>query len=216
MNTPARFGTLLYISLLLVACSNSGSLQAKYPFPIATPPSNVMVAKYQNIKHDLSPLPAYRFRIQIPKDWKTVDTYISEEPKKDELADVAVFRQSGAWIHDALAPINGEISVSVINVSGSTLSPADWLDKTLQKNAKGFTLIQKRVSPSAYGQVPDMLLTYKSGSDALVSRIMAFRTGNKMFVITGSDTADEYPVNAEVFNVAISSFRLDAIDEKKK
>lgn len=207
-----RSAILIYASLLLVACSQ-GTLESKLPFPIAIPSSTIIATKYQNIKHDLSPLPAYRFRIQIPKDWKTLDTFISQEPKPNQLADVAVFRQSGAWIHDALAPINGEISVSVMNVSGSTLSPADWLENTLQKNAKGFKMIQKRLSPSSFGEVPDLLMTYTSGKDVLVSRMMAFRLDDKIFIITGSDTAEEYPENADTFNVAISSFRLDRIEK---
>ncbi len=195
------------LGLALVGCANSKSA---LPFPTALPSADILENQYQRLNHDLSSLPDYRFRIQIPKDWKTLDTHIDEEPAPGELADVAVFRQPGSWMTDAKAPINAEISVSVVNVSGSTLSPADWLQKVLQKNANGFTTIKKRISPSARGEVPDVLITYTAGTESIVSRMMAFRsTGNRMFVITGSDTLKEYPENADAFNVAISTFRLN-------
>ncbi len=201
----------------MVGCAGANNPSAEnLPFPTTLPKQSDLELKYQNISHDLSPLPAYRFRIQIPKDWKTLDTKISEEPIKDALADVAVFRQPGVWMTDLTAPINGEISVSVVNVSGSTLSPADWLQKVLQKNAKGFTVINKQLSPSASGEVPDVLITYPTGGDVIVSRMMAFRSGARMFVITGSDTAKEYPENAEAFYVAISSFRLESAGKTVK
>lgn len=202
---------VLVVSITLTACSGAYSAPGKdVPFPTNLPSEEDLTARYQPLQHDLSPLAAYHFRIEIPKDWKTLDTTIKEEPAKDALADVAVFRQPGAWMNDPTAPINGEISVSVVNVSGSTLSPADWLQGVLKKNAKGFTVINKQLSPSASGEVPDVLIQYTSGNELLLSRMMAFRNGNRMFVITGSDTAKEYKDNAEAFFVAISTFRLDS------
>ena len=198
------------LTLLLAACSGVNTVSTEYPFPTAMPSGAVLDSQYQALKHDLSPLPQYRFRIQIPNDWKTLDTKIEKEPAKDALADVAVFRQPGVWMKDPTAAINGEVSVSVVNVSGSTLSPADWLQKILQKNVKGFVTLNKRSSPSAPGEVPDVLIKYTAGNDTIISRMMAFKSGNRMFVITGSDTAKEYPQNAEAFNVAISTFRLDS------
>jgi hypothetical protein len=147
--------------------------------------------------------------MEIPKDWKTLDTKIEKEPEQDGLADVAVFREQGDWMNDPSAAIKAEISVSVVNVSGSTLTPADWLQKILKKNVKDFVMINKRLSPSASGEVPDILIKYTAGSDVFVSRMMVFKSGNRMFVITGSDTAKDYPKNAQVFNVAISTFHLE-------
>jgi hypothetical protein len=209
MNLFSRTIALLSLSVFVTACAAAESKDL--PFPTVLPSDDVLNSQYQRLNHDLSPLPEYHFHIQIPNGWKTLDTKIETTPDKDDLADVAVFRQSGAWITDPTAPINGEISVSVINVSGSTLSPADWLQNILEKNAKGFTMVDKHLSPSAKGEVPDVLITYVSGADKLVSRMMAFRTGNRMFVITGSDTAKEYPQNAEAFNVAIATFKLDQV-----
>ena len=198
------------LTLVLAACSGSNTVSTEFPFPTAMPSADVLEKEYQSLKHDLSPLPQYRFRMEIPVDWKTLDTKIEKEPAQDGLADVAVFRQQGDWMKDPKAPIKGEISVSVVNVSGSTLSPADWLQKILQKNAKGFVMINKRSSPSASGEVPDVLIKYIAGNDVIVSRMMAFKSGNRMFVITGSDTAKEYPQNAQAFNVAISTFHLES------
>lgn len=206
-----RITVVVMLGLFLGACSGQNTQALKYPFPTTLPSGKVLEENFQALHHDLSPLPAYRFRIQIPKDWKVIDTRITKAPAKDAgPSDVAVFRQPGAWMTDATSPIKGEISVSVVNVSGSMQSPSDWLQAKLQKNAKGFTLVSKREVPSASGPVADMLITYIDDSQTLVSRMMAFRSGSNMFILTGSDTADEYPQNAEAFYVAITTFRLDS------
>lgn len=199
---------VLCATAMLSACSGISSISGAYPFPTELPTLETLNTNYQNLTHDLSPLPSYHFRIQVPQGWKTLDTALKTEPAKDDLADVAVFRQPGEWMNDAAAQINGEISVSVVNVSGSTLSPRDWLEGILQKNVKGYKVINKRVSPSAAGEVPDVLIQYTAGDEVIVSRMMAFKSGSRMFIITGSDAASEYEKNAEAYNVAISSFRL--------
>lgn len=195
----------LSIALFLTAC---GTALSSLPFPTTLPSGETLDQNYKGIIHDLSPLETYHFRMQVPKDWITLDTSIKEEPALNALTDVAIFRQPGSWSTDPLAPIDGEISVSVVNVSGSTLSPRDWLDGILKKNSGAYTIVNKRSSPSAAGEVPDLLIKYDAGDETIVSRMMAFKSGSRMFVITGSDTAAEYPQNAEAFNVAISSFRL--------
>ncbi|UPA23108.1 hypothetical protein K8942_02745 [Candidatus Peribacteria bacterium] len=208
MMSFTRSAFLVAATLLMTACGSGTVDESAFPFPTEQVSDETLQSSYQMLEHDLSPLPAYHFRMQVPNGWKTLDTALTEEPEKDQPADVAVFRQAGPWMSDPLAPINGEIAVSVVNVSGSTLSPAAWLEGVLQKNAKGYTLIKKRVVPSSHGDMSDVLITYTSGGETLVSRMMAMRSGDKMFIVTGSDTAAEYANTADAFNVAISTFRL--------
>ena len=197
--------------LALSACTGANTLSAKYPFPTTLPSGQVLDEKYQRLNHDLSPIADYHFRIQIPNGWKTLDAKITQEPQKNSgPSDVAIFREPGDWMTNPTGAIRGEVSVSAVNVAGIKDSPSDWLLHTLQKNAKGFTLVQKRESPSAAGPVSDVLITYLNDDQLLVSRMMAFRSGDRMFVITCSDAADGYAKNAQAFNVAISTFRLDS------
>lgn len=214
--TFSRFARTLpfVLTFALVACG--GVIGASYPFPTALPSQSVLDTQYQALHHDLSPLPRYHFRIQIPNGWKVLKVDIEQDPPKGGLEDVAIFRQPGAWMNDPATPINGEIAVNVVNVegSGSNLSPEDWLNGVLQKNAKGFTELARRTSPSAAGPVPDVLIKYSNGKQTIVSRMMAFKSNNRMFVITASDTADEYKQNADAFNVAISTFRLDTAGQQ--
>lgn len=204
-----RATLFLGFSLLLGSCiGNTPDDIANLPFPITSPSDQELQDQYQMLDFDLSPLPAYRFRIQIPNGWKTLDVKITEEPEKDQPADVAVFRQPGPWMTDETVPINGEISVNVVNVAGNKQSPADWLQGILRKNAKGYTIVHRRLTPSSSGEIPDMLISYLSGGETIISRMMAFRSGDRMFIITGSDTKENYANTAEAFNVAISTFRL--------
>ncbi|HVW66153.1 MAG TPA: hypothetical protein VHA78_00300 [Candidatus Peribacteraceae bacterium] len=200
------------LTIALAACSSASA----YPFPTQLPSKQVLDTQYQALHHDLSPLPKYHFRIQIPKEWKVLKVDLEKEPEKGGLADVAIFRQPGNWMNDPTQPINGEIAINVVNLdaSGASLTPEAWLDNVLQKNAKGFTELARRTSPSSSGPVPDVLIKYMNGSQTLISRMMAFKSGNDMFVITCSDTADEYKQNAEAYNVAISTFRLDSAGDQ--
>lgn len=160
-------------------------------------------------KHDLSPLPAYHFYMQVPKEWKTLDVRLQKEPAKDALSDVAIFREPGDWMTDESAPIKGEIAVNVMNVAGDKQTPAVWLQSVLKKNLKGdFSVLNKRVTPSANGETPDILIVYHNKNEELISRMMAFRSGDNMFIVTCSDTKEGYAKNAEAFNVAISTFKL--------
>jgi hypothetical protein len=205
-STFPKTASIIFL-LALTACGAAGA----YPFPTDLPSKNTLDSQYQALHHDLSPLPAYRFRIQIPNEWKILDVRLDHAPTKGELADVAIFRQPGNWMTDPTAPINGEIAINVENVQGNKQTPEEWLNGILKKNAKGFTQLNGRTSPSAAGPVPDILFKYNAGSGStIISRMMAFRAGDNMFVITASDTADEYKKNAEAFNVAISTFRLDS------
>ncbi len=207
--TIARSALLISFAVCLTACSGKPPADiANLPFPTTLPSDQELQDQYQMLDFDLSPLPAYRFRIQIPSGWKTLDVKITAEPEKDQPADVAVFRQPGPWMTDETAPINGEVAVSVVNVAGSKQSPADWLQSILKKNAKGYTLVNRRLSPSSYGEIADMMISYLSGGETIISRMMAFRSGDRMFVITGSDTKENYTNTAQAFNVAISTFRL--------
>ncbi len=195
----------------LVACTSKG---AKVPFPTTLPDEQVLDDTYNRLHHDLSPLSAYHFQIMIPTPWKTLSTKITKAPEKGGLADVGIFREPGDWMKNDNAPINGEISVSVLNVEGDTQTPAAWLETILKKNTKGFTVLNHRSIPSASGEVSDILITYQSGSDTIISRLMALKRGNEMFVITGSDTAKGYEKTAEVFAVAVQTFKLDPLEKK--
>lgn len=207
----SRYIAICSIACALSACTGVNTLSSKYPFPTTLPSEKVLDTQYQRLHHDLSPIPAYRFRMMVPVEWKTLATKIEKDPAADGTpSDIAVFREPGDWMTDPQTPIKGEISVSVVNVTGNKQSPAEWLSTTLQKNAKGFTELNRHSSPSAAGEVSDVLIEYKTGSDTLITRMMAFRSGDKMFVITGSDTASEYESNAQAFNVAIATFRLDS------
>ena len=211
-----RIALITGMSILVSACQGANTISTQFPFPTELPSAEVLDSDYQSLIHNLSPLPGYHFRIMIPNGWRTLDTTLEKEPAKDGLADVAVFRQPGEWEKDHTAPIKGEVSVSVVNVTDDKRSPADWLNDILKKNAKGFIVINKEESPSSSGPVSDVLISYLTGTQTLVSRLMAFRAGDRMFIITGSDTADEYPENAEAFNVAISTFRLESAGKTKE
>lgn len=197
----------LFALLLLAACSGQS---AEYPFPTSIPSSRELVANYQLSVNTESPLDPYRFRIYVPKSWVMLDVRMERELKEGELGDVAIYREPGDWQTSDSMGVKGEIAINVVNVEGVEDSPAQWLQATLRKNVKEFTVISKQTSPSSSGEVDDVLLRYRSGDQAIASRMMAMRRGDRMFVITCSDALENYPYNADACNVAIQTFRLAA------
>lgn len=196
----------------LAACTSKGN---RYSFPTTLPSEQALDATYNRLRHDLSPLPEYHFQIMIPVAWKTLATKITKAPEKGGFDDVGIFREPGDWMKSDNAPIKGEISVSVLNVEGDKQTSVAWLEKILEKNAAGLIIVlNHRSIPSASGEVSDILIKYESSGETIISRLMALKRGDEMFVITGSDTEEGYKQTAEVFAVAVQTFKLDPVKEK--
>ena len=208
---------LLLSFLLLTGC-------APHAFPVKTPPSDVLDAKYKAWKHTLADNAQYHFSILIPNEWKILQTTVAKEPSGDKPLELALFREPGAWMDDAAAPVDGEFVVQVVSLSGSILSssskeaPLSWLKQRLKRSLGEYTLLKERTFSSLYGPTADLLIASGAGDQVVISRFSAVHAPadpDKLFVLTCSAMEAGYERIAEACITGIETFNLVNADPKK-
>lgn len=189
--------------VLLAGCALRGPA-----FPVTLPPQSVIDSDYMTMTHNLSSLKKYHFEMLLPRGWQTLDTKISAEPKEGSPQEVGVFRQSGAWMHDPSVLANGEISVTVLKTEEKVETAEQagkWLVAILNTTTPGYKLLKQRTT----GTAADMLIRYGGGGEDVIARFWAVPSSDqRVFVVTGSAAAKEYPDLAEEIYAALSTFRL--------
>jgi hypothetical protein len=196
---------LLPLCFLLVACGTPAvSDTADHAFITEMPNDSVFNAKYITKIHEISPIPRYHFQIAVPADWKVLDFILQNEPQPGGFGEMAVFRKPGPWETDDTIPADAEITVTAINMEGDARDASAWLHDTIEKNVPEFEILQERTAEGA----ADILLRYKDANGSVMNRMMAFAEGDRIYLISGSDTANGYRDYAEVFFVAVATFAL--------
>lgn len=172
------------------------------------PSDEVQDDSYQFLRLTLSPITDYHFTIAVPKGWQTLDVIAESEPPPGGFAEIGVFRQPGPWMENDFVEPMGEISVSVVNMTGDARWASVWMDDLLEKNLPGYELLERRDRETPNGTASDVLVRYNDGSQSIMNRLAAFRDGNTIYLVSGSDTVNGYRDNAEAYYVAIASFVL--------
>jgi len=207
MTTRMTLPALFVLTLLAGACAK------QYPFPTAPSTNRGWQDRYNNMEHNISTLRKYDFRILIPKNWEILDTAIDRDPLPQELLDVAAFREPGEWMTTPGTSAKGEVAVSVFAESGAIANTPhthrEWLFSALQKNMSEYVLLQEGKVHFINGDEPDLLIRYGSAKDEVVARIRIVPAGDgRLFVLTASAPAADYPRLAQDFFMALDSFRL--------
>ncbi|MBI5794047.1 hypothetical protein HZA87_03100 [Candidatus Uhrbacteria bacterium] len=188
------------------------TFSAAVPFPTAMPSQRVLDAQYQTLRHDLSTLKQYQFEITVPAAWKTLDTAMVQEPAGDVPEEIAAFREPGDWMTDPDAPAKAEVSVSVLNLSGSLIGTGaslQWLTTILDRTIPGYRILEQRETKSAAGDSGDMLIRFNAPEDIIARFYVVLSKDKKhVIVITGSAPGPEYAARAEQLFVALQSFHL--------
>jgi hypothetical protein len=174
----------------------------KIPYPIDTELSDEEINKrYNYVLHNLSPNPIYHFRISIPKDWDIMkDNYV----KPGELSTKIL---SSAGLFKKTMPHPAEIEIGIILLSRD-ISPGDWLEVFIKN--MGWTILKIRSFNTAYGRFCDILyrLPDKKRRDFLIARSVAVKDGERLFVVICRCREKDYPLFADDFYMAISSFEI--------
>jgi hypothetical protein len=193
------------VALMLIALSAFGaSSKTNHDFPTQFPPKEVMQKNFVLLKHDLSPLSEYHFKMLIAKGWNTIGVKIKSAPKEDIITDVALFQK-----RDKSNNPEADIAVYVVKIPGLNKPPAQWLESWVGRTfrEKSPAIIQKKDLTSAAGQqVADILFTYKYEGEIFVSRIYSFLSKGEMFIIQGTAPEKTYNKFALNFFAAIATF----------
>ena len=198
--------TALLCLFALSACGGGST----YAFPEGLPSERVIDAEYRRLHNDLSPLSVYHYRIIVPVRWKMFDTIIDLEPSPGTIGELGIFREPGEWMNDASAAFTPEISISVVMLEEDDNStPTEWLEQKIHANTVAIKTLHKRTVSTDTGDAQDVLIRYSDDKDVLISRVAAFRAGNRIFVITGTAPEHSYKSAAPAFAAAIASFQLD-------
>jgi len=204
--------TVLAALLVLAGCSNSGNTAEvqDYPYFTSMPSPQTFEEKYENLRHTLSPITRYHYRIAIPKDWETLDIILDKEPEPGAFAEMGVFRQPGAWMNgDQTAAQEGEITITAVNAQGNDKWASVWMKDIVETNVPNVQILEERTVKNGSDEAIDMLFSYKDNERTIFTRMSAFRKGDRFFVISVSDSANGYRDTAEAFYVAIATFILE-------
>ncbi len=193
--------------LTLAGCSSR-----PVPFPTDLPSQRVIDAQYHTVTHDISPLKRYHFEITIPSAWETLDAAIQQEPVGQQPADMGGFREPGEWMKNPEAPAKGEVTVTVVNASGSIVggeASRQWLHAILDKTVPGYVLLQERTVRIGRQEAADVLIRYK-GDGAVIARFWAVPAPDRkqVFVVIGSAPEEEYASIALKLFTALATFRM--------
>lgn len=181
-----------------------------YPYFTSMPSGQTFEEKYENLRHTLSPLKRYHYRIAIPKNWEKLDVILEKEPEPGAFAEMGVFRQPGAWMNgDQSATQEGEITVTVVNAQSEERWASVWMKDIIEKNVPNVEIMEERTVKNGADEAIDMLFSYKDEQRTIVTRMAAFREKDRFYVISISDTANGYRDMAEAFYVAIATFILE-------
>lgn len=212
------FLNVLVLSLMLSFCVSCGDPSGKienrddnraeedalkmdssaYKFPTQMPFAKAEVEqKFWRCAHTLSPDKSYHFNIVIPRDWRPVDAPSELPTQAKPLASVAFFRNQ--------AEPRGEIEVSA-TLLPREIAPGDWLDLYLER--AGQRVLSRREMKTSGGIVADVLTRADTPDGAVVSRWLAVKDLNRLFVLQARTVEQNYPVFADVFFMGVAGFAL--------
>mgnify|MGYP003394164327 CR=1 FL=1 len=206
MTLPQAFLTLGLLGL------GGCAFSAPVPFPVTLPSQRVIDIQYHTKQHDLAKLKKYHFSITLPDTWSTLDTVLVQEPTADIPEEIAAFREPGEWMKDPAAPAKAEVSISVLNLSGSLVgsgASVRWLTTLLDRTVPGYRVLNQRDAVSNAGPVGDVLIRYNGPYD-IIARFFVIPMQDKkhVIVLTASAPASEYADRAMQLYVALQSFHL--------
>lgn len=201
--------------LVLTACSGetvdtipkteSGQV---FAFVTELPGAPTFKEKYNINVNTTSPIPAYHFQIGVPKEWIAANYSVKVEPEPGAFYEMGVYRIPGPWQTNKNAFPSAEIGVTVVNLEGDSRSAEEWLKAIIEKNLPNAQLREEKTIDTPSGKALDILLRYNDSSGTVINRMAAFRDGDKLYLISGSDNVNGYRDTAEAMYVAIVTFEI--------
>jgi hypothetical protein len=135
--------------------------------------------------------------ILLPNRWRPVD--VPCEPPTPE------HPMTGLSLARSLDEPRGEIEVGAVLLERE-VAPADWLTNFLE--AGGHAIVHSRRTESRGGDVADILTRTETPEGPVLSRWLAIKDHDRLFVLQARCLEGDYPPLADDFLIAVSGFDL--------
>jgi hypothetical protein len=167
-----------------------------HPFPCDLPDDRRLLS-YRIHSFIRSADAAFHFDIALASDWRAVDVPADSPTRERPLATLAFFR--------TLSGARGEIEVDAALLPRE-IAPGDCLDMHLA--ACGEEVLHRRDVDGEGGRVSDVLSQRICSDGTIVSRWLAIKDGQHLFLLQARTAEDDYGRFAEAFLVAFAAFRV--------
>lgn len=169
--------------------------QLEFPTRVSQEPETVN-RNFVWFRHTLPEDRRYHFSILLPDTWR-VDTATPDEP-----TPAAPIKTLAAF-----TTRRRQASVGILAVRlARDVAPADWLELLLEE--RGEQVLSWRETDTPGGRVADILSRLETPRGTWVSRWLALKDGNVLFVVRCRTREQDYPDYADTFLLALDSFRL--------
>ena len=168
------------------------------PFPTTLDLTPEQIEReYVNIEHSLAKDKTCHFKLTASHDWKVVDIDSHPPTPQLPLGTIGLLRR--------VNPPEAEIEVIAADIPRE-LHPADWIEQHLRNF--GQQLETMRRIPSAFGDVGDLLTTFRVGETNFVARSFALKDGSRIYALNCRVAHHDYQQIAQEFLMAMQSFEL--------
>ncbi|PCC68144.1 hypothetical protein SAMN02745121_08839 [Nannocystis exedens] len=168
------------------------------PFPTRPQRSRELVLKhFWRCDDKRCPDESFHFSIVIPNGWGALDTPVTPPTVGGPLVSLGVYRNATL--------VTAEVEVHACMLTRE-VAPAQWLDIYLDR--LGVELLERREVRTEGGTVADVLTRSPTSDEPLVTRWLAMKNYNRLFLIEGRALAPNYPSEAEAIFLAVTSVSL--------
>jgi hypothetical protein len=168
------------------------------PFPTRAQRSKAQIEQhFWRCDDRRCPDPAFHFSVMLPKTWNPLDTPVVPPAVGGPLVSLGVYRNATL--------VTAEVEVHACMLSRE-VAPAQWLDIYL--NRLGVEVLARREVETEGGTVADILTRSPTGDEPVVTRWLAMKNHDHLFLLEGRALAPNYPSEAETIFLALTSVNL--------
>ncbi|MCY1061619.1 hypothetical protein [Nannocystis sp. SCPEA4] len=140
---------------------------------------------------------SYRFSIVLPRSWAPLDTPVAPPAAGGGLVSLGVYRPGTL--------VTAEVEVHACLLARE-VAPADWLELYLER--LGAEVVARRDVDTEGGKVADILTRSASADGPLVTRWLAMKNYDRLFLLEGRALEPNYPSAAEAIFTALTNVNL--------
>jgi hypothetical protein len=170
----------------------------QHPFPTAVQRPKAQVERaFYRLSDTRCGDASYHFTIVLPHEWRPLDTPVVAPTDAGTFVTLGIYR--------ATADVTAEVEVHAVLLERE-VAPAHWLELYLA-NA-GAEILARRDIDTEGGLVADILARTVSPEGPLVTRWLAMKNYNRLFVLEGRALEPDYAREAESIFIALTSVNL--------
>lgn len=170
--------------------------QTQFPTTVTRDPADLRRG-YSHVDYEVSKDPRYHFSFVLPVTWRVESASLITPSPDDPLQVPASFVCNGRQ--------RARIDVLTIRLTRD-VAPADWLELFIEE--RGAAVLDQRRFPSPCGPTADILSRIETRHGVFVSRWLAVKDGDALFIVQCCARESDYPDHADDFFTALATFRL--------